>query len=401
MPSKNDARGKLVEGLKTAREEHRRLSQKIARSRAKLEKRSRKLKTLEAEIATLERGAYPLRTARRTTPASKKNLRPAVLIFNPGSGGNASQAHSLKTIVEKLAAHGIRAKVGTDTSGRTARALAKAAAKNDEDLVIVAGGDGSVEAVSSQLIGTKTALGIIPSGTANNVARSLGIPVDLDAACALLGAGSTRQIDVGHILGEKRPAAKYFLETAGLGLTAIAIPAGQAVRKGRLFGLPRALRKLFDSKPQAVEIVLDDGRSISANSQLVTVSNAPLMGRNFLLAPSAKMDGLLDIAVYDGMGKTELSDHFIAISDGKLADKPEIEFYQSRSVKIRSSIALPVGEDQESLQDEKVVEIEIIPQALTVVVGKGFGLAFPIEALQPPPPLSGPQRKPKKADARG
>src|SRR4029077_2688404 len=128
------------------------------------------------------------------------------------------------------------------------------------------------------------------AGSANNLARSLGIPLDLDDACALIGAGSTRQIDVGHVLGEKKAAAKYFLETTGIGLTAIAIPTGQAVRKGQLFGLPHALRKLFDHKPEAVEVVLDDGVAISANSQLVTVSNAPLMGRNFLLAPSAKMD---------------------------------------------------------------------------------------------------------------
>jgi diacylglycerol kinase (ATP) len=401
MASKKNPRAKLVRGLKTARDEHRKLSQKVARSRAKLEKRSGKLRALESEIAVLERGVHPQKIARRgRAPSKQKDLRTAVLIYNPESGGNVSHVHRLKTILDKLVAHGIRAKVGADTSGRAARALAKAAAKSDQSLVIVAGGDGTIEAVASQLVGSKTALGIIPAGTANNLARCLGIPIDLDDACALLGAGSTRPIDVGHIKGEKKVEAKYFLETAGLGLTAIAIPAGQAVRKGHLFGLPQALRKLFDYKPEAVEIVLDDGRSISANSQLVTVSNAPLMGRNFLLAPSAKMDdGLLDVALYDGMGKTELLGHFAAISDGKLADNAKIEFYQSRTVKIRSSIAEPLGADQEALKDEKVVEIEVIPQALTVVVGKGFGLAFPIEAVQSVPPLSGPQPKSKEEDS--
>jgi YegS/Rv2252/BmrU family lipid kinase len=394
MASKKDAREALVRELKARRDDHRKMSQKIARFREKLAKRSRKLLVLESEIAKLERRVFPAKAARRKRiPVRGKNLRTAVLIYNPESGGNASHVHRLKTILQRLAAHGIRAKVGEDTSGRAARALAKAAAKNEQDLVIVAGGDGTIEAVASELVGSKTALGIIPAGTANNLARSLGIPLELDDACALLGAGSTRKIDVGHVLGEKKPETKYFLETAGLGLTAIVIPAGQAVRKGQLFKLPQALRKLFDYKPEAVEIVLDDGRSISANSQLVTVSNAPLMGRNFLLAPSAKMDdGLLDIAVFDGMSKTELLSHFVAIGDGKRADDTRIEFYQSRSVKIRSSMAEPVGEDQEALKDEKVVEIEILPHALSVVVGMGSGLQFPIEAVQSVPPLSGPQR---------
>jgi diacylglycerol kinase (ATP) len=391
MASKKVGREKLLRELKAHRDDRERMSKKIARFREKLEKRSRKLLALESEIAKLERRVFPPKTARRKRiPVPRKSLRDAVLIYNPHSGGNASHAHRLKTILQRLAAHGIRAKAGEDTSGRSGRALAKAAAKNGAELVIVAGGDGTIEAVASELVGSKTALGIIPSGTANNLARCLGVPLDLDDACALLGAGSTRQIDVGHIIGEKKPESKYFLETAGLGLTAIVIPAGQAVRKGRLFKLPQALRKLFDYKPGAVEIVLDDGRSISAKSELVTVSNAPLMGRNFLLAPSAKMDdGLLDIAVFDGMGKTELLSHFVAIGDGKRADDPRIEFYQSRSVKIRSSIAEPLGEDQDALKDEKVVEIEVLPQALTIIVGMGSGLEFPIEAVQSVPPLSG------------
>ncbi|HKW44422.1 MAG TPA: YegS/Rv2252/BmrU family lipid kinase [Candidatus Eremiobacteraceae bacterium] len=352
----------------------------------------RKLRTLEAEMATLERGiSAPEGTPRVRRRVVKRDLRSAVLIYNPESTGNTSRAHSLKTILEKLVAHGIRAKTNTDTSGRSARAFAKAAVQSGESLVIVAGGDGTIEAVSSQLVGSQATLGIIPAGSANNLARSLGVPLDVDEACALIGAGSTRQVDVGHILGEKKAEAKYFLETAGLGLTAIAIPAGQAVRKNRLLGLPQALLKLFDSKSEAVEVILDDGRSISANSQLVTVSNAPLMGRNFLLAPSAKMDdGLLDVAVYDGMGKTELLAHFVAIRDGKRLDDARIAFYQSRSVKIQASIAEPLGEDQAALGDARNVEIEVIPHALTIVVGEGFGLQFPIETLQSIPVPAGP-----------
>src|ERR1700681_2541281 len=106
MASKKDAREELIRELKARRDDHRQMSKKIARFREKLEKRSRKLLTLESEIAKLERTVFPAKTARRKrVPVPRKNLRTAVLIYNPESGGNASQTHRLKTILQRLAAH--------------------------------------------------------------------------------------------------------------------------------------------------------------------------------------------------------------------------------------------------------------------------------------------------------
>jgi diacylglycerol kinase family enzyme len=234
----------------------------------------------------------------------------------------------------------------------------------------------------------------------NNLARSLGIPLDLDDACALLGAGSTRQIDVGRVIENEQAEAEIFLETAGLGLSAIAVPAGQAGKKGALGSLPNALRRILDYKPGAVQVQLDDGETIRADSQLVTVSNAPLMGLNFLVAPDAKMDdGFLDIAVYDGMGKTDLLGYFMGTRNGKRVDNPHVRFYRSRKVQIRSQQAVPVVADKNGLPPERVMDIELVPQALTMVVGKGSGLALPVDAVQSVPPLSGPQPEPN--DGKG
>lgn len=400
MASEKKVRARSISALKDARAKHQRLAKKLKATQAKLEKRAHKLRALESEIAKLERRARLPEAARRDPKADDKNLRQARMIYNPKSGANSKDSHSLKAIVALLRAHGIHARVSIKTSGKAARESAKAAADKKEELVIVAGGDGTIEDVASQLVGTKTALGVLPVGTMNNVARSLGIPLDLNDACALLGAGSTRQVDVGHIIADKKPDVEYFLETAGLGLTAIAFPASQAVRKGRLAGLPHALRRLFDYKPGPVSIELDEGETILANSQLVTVSNAPLMGLNFLIAPSAKMDdGLLDIAVYDGMGKTDLLDYFVAMRNGKRADNPKVRFYRARKVRIRCRSAQPVDSDKDALPDERVLDIELMPQALTMVVGKGIGLNLPVDAVQSVPPLSGPQ--PEAPDGNG
>jgi YegS/Rv2252/BmrU family lipid kinase len=393
MASKKQARAKLTNALKRARTDRKRSAQKVEAARAKLEKRTRKLQAREAKVAKLERRAYlPGAAESDQPPEEDKNLRPARLIYNPKSGGNVKDAHPLDKIVGTLRAHGIRAEVGIKTSGKAARKIAKKAAKKNEALVIVAGGDGTIEDVASQLVGTQTVLGILPLGTMNNLARSLGIPLDLDDACALLGAGSARQIDVGCVMTDEKPQGEYFLETAGLGLTALAFPAGQAVKKGRLGTLPHALVKLFEYKPSPVQIELDDGETIQANSELVTVSNAPLTGLNFLIAPEAKMDdGLLDIAVYDGMGKTDLLAYFRAMSDGHRAENPKVRFYRAHKVRIRSQQPAPVVSDKDASPAEKVLNIELISQALLMVVGKGSGLNLPVDAVQSVPPLSGPQ----------
>jgi YegS/Rv2252/BmrU family lipid kinase len=351
-------------------------------------------------------------------------LRHARLIFNPNSGEAQKNAQTLDEIVSSLRAHGIVADIGIKTSGKAARELAREAAKNDEELVIVAAGDGTIEDVAAMLVGTKTALGIIPIGTMNNLARALGVPLELDLACALLGIGVTRAIDFGHVLADQKPDVEYFLETSGVGLSAIVIPAGQAAEKHRWEELPDAIRKLFDSKPGPVMVRLDGGEWIHAHAQVVTVSNAPLMGNNLLIAPNAKMDdGWLDVAIYDEMSKTELLAYFMSLTTTKHADNPKVKFYRARHVRIESQAPVEAHSDKDvvatrpviepshaesqetgaevarsgdvvtvgangSLQAKYVLEVEIVPGALRMIAGKGMGLSLPVEAAPAVPLLS-------------
>src|SRR5258706_12588706 len=88
-------------------------------------------------------------------------LRPVRLIFNPKSGLLKKSA-TLEEVVEMLRRHGLQAEVTVKTSGKVARAAAKAAAENKEELVIAAGGDGTIEDVASQIMGSGTVLGILP-----------------------------------------------------------------------------------------------------------------------------------------------------------------------------------------------------------------------------------------------
>lgn len=393
-PDEKD-RGEAVKDLHRAQEKHTALLEKIGKSQAKVEKQKRKLHALEAKIARLERASVePTKKKRGDAPVNTDHLRRARLIFNPDSGDkNSDDSNRLMDIVTRLRNHGILAGVDFKTSGKVARDLAKAAVENGDKFVIVAGGDGTIEEVASELVGSETTLGIIPTGTMNNLARCLGVPLDIELACELLGMGVTRRIDVGRVVSKEKAESEYFLEAAGFGLSAIVIPAGQALEKGHWAALPYAVRKYFETQPELIHIELDNDKPLSAHSQLVTVSNAPMLGDNILIAPDAKMDdGYLDIAIYDGMAKTDLLKHFIASANGQHSDDPKVKFYRGRRVHISAQQAMDAESDREAIRTKRIeLEIDIVPHALSVVVGKGIGLSIPVEAAPTAPPLSGPQ----------
>ncbi len=146
---------------------------------------------------------------------------------------------------------------------------------------------------------------------------------------------------------------------------------------------------------------------IQANSQVITVSNAPLTGMNFLIAPEAKMDdGWLDVAIYDEMSKADLLGYLMAARNGSRADNPKIKRYKARHVRIRPRDPAPVVSDKDPLPENSDIDIEIIPQGLKVIVGKGIGLTFPVDVAPSVPPLAGKQQangheQPEEAQAAG
>ncbi len=380
---------KSIDKLKHAQKEYGRALEKLEKTRARVQRRGEALRALETKLAQLEHDAFERETA-ADAPA-RAPMQTARLIYNPNSGGNRGD-ESLDQVLECLRAHGIEPELTIKTSRKVICQAARRAAKHREPLVIVAGGDGTIEKIAAELVGSDTTLGILPRGSMNNLARSLGIPLELQDACALIAMGVARRIDVGHVHVKGKKHVRYFLETAGLGLNAIAFPMGQELKKGTWSTLPHALKKIVGFQPTPTQIELDDGEIVRATLQVVTISNAPLTGLNFLIAPEAKMDdGFLDVAVFDEMSKTDLLGYFMAARNGNRADNPKIKKYRARRIRVRLQDAEPVVSDKDPLPANSDLEIEIIPQALRVIVGKGIGLTFPVDAVPSVPPLAGPQ----------
>jgi YegS/Rv2252/BmrU family lipid kinase len=154
------------------------------------------------------------------------------------------------------------------------------------DVVVIGGGDGTLSAAVAGIVETGLPLGILPLGTANNVARTLEIPTDIDEACAIIAAGHTRRIDLGSVNGV------YFFTTASLGLS-VAItrqldPAAKRRWGVLAYGLA-ALQVLSHVRPFTAEVVWSGGTERSRTVQIV-VGNGPHYGSALTVATDAAID---------------------------------------------------------------------------------------------------------------
>jgi diacylglycerol kinase (ATP) len=377
MPDPTNTKN-FAKTLERKRRKHEVQLARVEKATTRLEKRKAKLLALEAQMATLERRMSRPRRDDDRDPGPSANLRPAQLVFNPSAGKDPSQnAQRLAQVVSSLRAHGIEPQIGVKTSGKAARELVRDARRARVPLVIVAAGDGTIEEVAAQLVGTDVALGIVPLGTMNNVARCLGIPPEIEEACALIAMGATRHVDVGHMVANGKPHVTYFLEGAGTGMSAVAALLGQSLEKHEWRVLPRALRRFFETKPGMMKVELD-GTTIEVATRVVTASNAPMMGKNLLVAPGAKMDdGLLDVVLYENMGEAALVKHFVAAANGEPDSTP---IHRARRVRITSDEPVHAHADKDLNGKRRVTEIEILPKSLTVIAGNGFGLTVPVES---------------------
>jgi diacylglycerol kinase (ATP) len=387
MTTQKKSKPALFSSLVLKQRKHEIQLAKVEKTSARLERRKAKFLALEADIADLEaRLSEPRKGRLGPRAASDGALKHARLIFNPASGrDDEDNAARLVKVVSCLRVHGIEAHVGLKTSGSAARELAQKAVESGDSLVVVAGGDGTIGDVVSQLIGSSTVLGIVPIGTMNNLARSLGVPLEIDAACALIGMGTTRRIDIGRVTSNGSENSEYFMECAGVGLSAIAALAGQAFEKRHWRVVPRALRKFFESRPGPMQVEMD-GVVVEASPRMVTVSNAPLMGNKMLAVPGAKMDdGLLDVQIYDGMGDAALVKHFKAASSGS---PDALMTYRVRHVRITVEEPALANSDMNITHERHVIEMDVVPKAVSVIVGNGIGLSMPVESAPSAPTLA-------------
>ena len=230
------------------------------------------------------------------------------------------------------------------------------------DVVVAAGGDGTVGTVACELLGTETALGILPLGSVMNVARMLGIPRDLAVAAAIIATGEVRPIDVGEAKGQ------IFFEGGSVGLNAAVFREAQQVDSdsGRHRALLSALWVLLRYRPPRMVLHLDD-RVLTTRALAVSVANGPYSGLGFTVSPDATPDdGLFDVVVFSRFSRTELIRHFASIAFGRRRYSAKTATYRTSRVRIEGVHPLPCRADSHDLGFTPV-EYVVRPGALRVV----------------------------------
>ena len=244
------------------------------------------------------------------------------------------------------------------------------AAKRGYDAIIVGGGDGSVNAAAAALLGKKTALGILPLGTVNRLARDIGLTADVDAALLLLAEAEPRQIDVGEVNGH------IFLNNSFIGL-----PPMVTERRAKLRGRPLGERlRGYAALPMEVArgarrlaIVIDDDEAARAHRALTVVVSNNAYSEGASLIPKRRALDEARLGLYVSRHRTLMQTVWLLLraSLGLWKGDPDLETRELEKLTIRSnSKRLRVVNDGELMWLNTPLCYSIRPKALTVLVPK-------------------------------
>ena len=264
------------------------------------------------------------------------------LVVNPTSGkrrGEAIAAHAAERLGH--AGHVTTRIQGEDAS--TARDQLKQAIDGGLDGVIVVGGDGALHGVLDHVADTDLAFGLIPAGTGNDTARSLGIPVkDANAAVDLIIAGHVRMIDLA------RTGEAYVATVIASGFDSKVNERANTMTwpRGNMRYNFAILAELREFEPLEFTLTLD-GRTIEREAMLVAVGNGPSFGGGIRICEGASLDdGLLDVVVINPVSKAKLIRVFPKLYKGTHITIPEFERHLVREVTLSSPGIVAYGDGE-------------------------------------------------------
>ena len=297
--------------------------------------------------------------------------KPAALIFNPHAGyklGIDTNAATSEQVQQALRAEGVPFDAWATQRAGHATQLARQAVTEGRELVIAAGGDGTVNEIALGLANTQTVLGLMPLGSIMNVARTLWIPRgNLEMAARTIVDGKVLAMDMGRI------GDRYFLEAAGIGLDAGLFGYFDRLETGGWrVGVLRAALRFIRQLGRPRLGVQYDGRQITTRAPMVSVANGPYVGAAYAIAPHARIDdGLLDVVVFRDTSIVRVLLHLALVAGGRpLAPPGHARVVQAQRVRVRKlrGRPLPVHADGAPVGITPV-ELQVAEAALKVIVG--------------------------------
>jgi diacylglycerol kinase (ATP) len=291
--------------------------------------------------------------------------RKALFIINPISGGKKKD--QVPALIKKILDHTqFEATIVYTERSMHGSELAKDAV-GKFDYVIAVGGDGTINEIASAIVDTNVALGVVPFGSGNGLARFLGIPMDTAQSIETINGERVEAIDSAILNGQR------FFNAAGMGFDAhIAEVFSHDKNRGFWAYIRSSFREISSYKAETYQINID-GIEYMRDAFMLSIANSSQFGNNAHVSPHASVqDGLLDICIIKQFPLWRFIEMGIRMF-AKTADKSKyVEIIHGKNVTIKRSADGPVHLDGEPQMMGKEVNIRMVPASLRIITGRGF-----------------------------
>lgn len=294
-----------------------------------------------------------------------ESIRRLRVIVNPRSGFGASIGTVAAAMEEAWQDTGAEIAYEVSHDQEDSRRKVRLAVRDEVDAVLVAGGDGMINTVGSELVGTTVALGVLPCGSGNGFARHFGIPLQVEKAAEAYLRGTVRPIDVGTV--NDRP----FFVTCGLAWDAAIVRTFErSPVRGILPYVFAGMYELFDYTPCRFTVTVDGGEAETFDNPMVfTMANLTQFGGGARIAPKAQEDdGFLELVVVARSDAARAAGALPRLFDGTLDQAPFVRTRRFRSLEVRRDIPGVIQLDGELMDATDTVKVAVLPGALRVLL---------------------------------
>lgn len=241
--------------------------------------------------------------------------------------------------------------------------IASKAKDDGVDVVVAVGGDGTVNEVARAIVHSNTALGIIPCGSGNGLARHLLLPLNVRKAIDVINRSEVRQLDYGII--NDYP----FFCTCGMGFDAfVSMKFAEAGKRGPITYVENVLREGLKYKPETYTIE-DDNGTLQYKAFLISCANASQYGNNAYIAPQASMsDGLMDVIIMEPFDVFEAPQISIEMFSKTLDKNSKIKTFRTRHLHIHRDKPGVIHYDGDPVMTGADIDIELKPKGINIIV---------------------------------
>lgn len=241
--------------------------------------------------------------------------------------------------------------------------IAEEAKNKGIDIVVAVGGDGTVNEVARAIINSQTALGIIPCGSGNGLARHLMLPLNVKKSIEVINYGEIHNLDYGVI--NSHP----FFCTCGMGFDAfISMKFSEAGKRGPVTYVENVLKEGLNYKPETYEIIDEEGTR-HYKAFLISCANASQYGNNAYIAPQASMsDGLLDVIIMEPFDILEAPQVAIEMMNKTLDKNQKIKTFRTKHITIHRQNPGYIHYDGDPIMTDADVDIKLVSKGIRIVV---------------------------------